>query len=211
MCVEVLVGRSTAARIYFSAIIVPRSSKRNNHKSVLSSVIAQLRLACAAPAVSFGSVFGVSGMDGVTWSTAAGRSAVDVLDLAAPAKWTPFPGLDELDGWWTFLSMPQNIHLTAYGKGRTCELPANTRGPGGHTADTPPAADHRRVYDGPAEPVRAAGFGDGVRLYTAVDGRYADASPSPSTVTTAGRSRRKRFQKSVGYFCRSVWCCGRPR
>lgn len=158
----------------------------------------------------------VVGMDGVAWSTAAGRSAVDVLDLAAPAKWTQLPGLDELDGWWTFLSMPQNIHLTAYGESRACEFydgrrPSPAAAVTAVTADAPPAADHR-VYDGLAGPVWATGFdGDGVRLYTAVDGRYADTSPSPSTVITAGRSRWNRLQKSVGNCFRPFRCCGRSR
>ncbi|VVC28573.1 Hypothetical protein CINCED_3A020650 [Cinara cedri] len=146
-------------------------------------------------------------MDSATWTTAAGRTAVDVFDLAAPpAQRTRLRGLDELDGWWTFGSMPQNMHLAAYGEARA-RSPFNN-GRAGRRPPPPRAADVRARDDGrvkpraardpdaccgPVEPAPVAGLDNAT-----VALRAADASPAPSSTATAARqSRWKRFQVTV--------------
>lgn len=150
-------------------------------------------------------------VNGEVQSTAA-QSIVNVLDLAAPLEWTRARRFDELDGWWSFLSMPQNVNLTAYG-----ELRAHTLY-GARPSFPRPFADPVRepfkptaaaVTDTPSVVELTDSVGSSVTVIVNGHGKKCKGTlpPSPPPV---GRKLWKHYKTSVKngfrFFC---LCCGR--
>lgn len=154
-------------------------------------------------------VLNVVVMNYATWNTVPNSKPliVDVLDLATRPKRTRVRRLVELDEWWSFLSMPQDINLAAYGKGRTCEFYKRCQSPA-----APPVADSR--VHGPAGPVvvqsvRPVGFGDGVRPRTVADGHCTTDTLPPPSLSTTWQSWWKRSKKSIRNRIPLLCCCAK--